>query len=765
LRLRHPEGRVWTLRFSDDATMLASASQSVVRVWEPRGGQLLHQFGDLPDMVTVLSFSRDLRYLAIGTCAGLVRIWSLEDRSEVLSFNTSHRVVHSLAFSPDGALIASSGSDSSILIWNLSTKEVVTTVKAGSSEIRSLVFSGDSSMLAAGDDGGSIIMWKVPDFSEPRRISSGHGSIRKIALSSDSRRLAAADHERVTVWEAPSGKLVAKTQGKISAIDDLVFSRDAQAVVIGTKESGVWTWEIDSGKATRILRLTERARIALAVVEKDHPVAAAAIARGIEVWDLSNRIQIAPAQEGHPDAVVSIAFGPEEGILISAGEDGTAHLWELGCGRTVHRFKGASGTLTSIALSPDGSRLACGDSTQAISVWEVRSGNLIQTLKGHQDDVAALGFSTDGTSLVSGGFDANLIVWELQGKEPLRSRVNWQGHKFSCACNSPNGVFLGSGTTTGIVQIWNAANGKVIHSFSCSATPIRAIGFDSTSDRFLAASENGQAMVWEVSIGRQIASFQLQQGRLCSAAISPDGRMVAMGSSSGAVEIWEVASGQRITRSKEHIGAVTAIAFSPDGRSVATGSADTSLVVWNVAGLCSNYGDSSALPEPLDQTWNDLGSRDPSIAFRALWRMPLCEKLTIDIVGTRILPSERVREKVESYLAGLEDDDPNVRRRALEELRAVGAEAEPQLRDALLRNAGPELAERARELIDCIEAYPIASESTLRRVRAIQLLEVLGSQQSLNLLRAISRDAPSSLEKSEARRSILRLSARKESKK
>ena len=81
-----------------------------------------------------------------------------------------------------------------------------------------------------------------------------------------------------------------------------------------------------------------------------------------------------PAEEGHSDAVNSVAFSPDGKLLASGSKDKRIGLWDISDPskpRLIKRLKGYSIVILSVAFSPDGKLLASGGSDNRVSLWDV----------------------------------------------------------------------------------------------------------------------------------------------------------------------------------------------------------------------------------------------------------------------------------------------------------------------------------------------------------------------------------------------------------
>ena len=71
-------------------------------------------------------------------------------------------------------------------------------------------------------------------------------------------------------------------------------------------------------------------------------------------------------------AVTSVAFSPDDKMLASGSDDGTASLWNVATHKqiAVLSTKG-TGAVTSVAFSPDGKILATGSDDGTARLWNV----------------------------------------------------------------------------------------------------------------------------------------------------------------------------------------------------------------------------------------------------------------------------------------------------------------------------------------------------------------------------------------------------------
>jgi hypothetical protein len=108
-------------------------------------------------------------------------------------------------------------------------------------------------------------------------------------------------------------------------------------------------------------------------------------------------------------------------------------------------------------------------------------------------------------------------------------------------------------------------------------------------------------------------------------------------------------------------------------------------------------------------------------------------------------------------LRELESDDFTTRDKAAKELEAVADRADFMLLEALAANPPPETRQRIQRILEA--AGPPSSERR-RQLRAVEVLEHIGSAEAREVLAALAKNTEESLLKREARAAIERLKGR-----
>ena len=89
--------------------------------------------------------------------------------------------------------------------------------------------------------------------------------------------------------------------------------------------------------------------------------------------------------KGHEGSVNSASFSPDGKLIVTAGTDGTARVWDTS-GKQIVELRGHSASVRSASFSPDGQRIVTASFDGTARVWDL-SGKQLVELTGHQGNV------------------------------------------------------------------------------------------------------------------------------------------------------------------------------------------------------------------------------------------------------------------------------------------------------------------------------------------------------------------------------------------
>ena len=137
----------------------------------------------------------------------------------------------------------------------------------------------------------------------------------------------------------------------------------------------------------------------------------------------------------------------------------------------------------------------------------------------------------------------------------------------------------------------------------------------------------------------------------------------------------------------------------------------------------------------------DLADADASRAFQAVRKLATIPPETIALCRENLKPAPSTNEKrLRQLLADLDSPRFAIRQRATAELEKIVDDIEPLLRKALQEVQTVEVKKRLEKILTVIGD---PSPERLRQVRALEVLELIGTPEAVRLLDELARGAPS----------------------
>ena len=332
---------VHSARFSKDATRLITASSDgSLHVWDAETGlyQLSFSLGEHTDLVSVLAFSEDSKYLAsndgfkerirvwnvenatqhailapgqddllnfvraltvssgikkvVGRdYHGTIRVWDAATAEHLSSIPTDRMLGYwPLVLSPDGKILVGRGGEkppmNMIELWQTDPGVHLFTLKGHTGAVSEYTFSPDSKILASGGEDAAIILWDIKTGNQLATLTGHTKRISALAFSADSKTLASGSGNEIRLWNAHTSNLIGILDTGLN-IQALAFSPDGKILTCGTEDGR------------------------------------------IQVWALVPTFQVQSTFTGHQGSIYVLMFSPDGKTLASGSNDGTVLLWDM----------------------------------------------------------------------------------------------------------------------------------------------------------------------------------------------------------------------------------------------------------------------------------------------------------------------------------------------------------------------------------------------------------------------------------------------------
>jgi WD40 repeat protein len=319
---------------------------------------------------------------------------------------------------------------------------------------------------------------------------------------------------------------------------------------------------------------------------------------------------------GHQGRVTAVAFSTDGRRLVTAGNDGTARVWDATTGRALLCLRVHRSQITSVAFARDGQWLVTGSTDGMARVWDAISGQELRKFQNQgTGPLWAVAVTPDGKRVVTGSEEgtprildaaSGQILLTLQGPTPLprfaASLVgwlrSWQGPLLAASVLYPgrtghtgrvwsiavsrDGQRLITGSGDATARIWDAATGRLLLPPLQHGAEVTAVAI-STNGQMMATACGlaGEVTLWDAVSGRELQKSSGHTGRVWSVVITPDGQRIVTAGEDGLVKIWDAASGQELQKLPADLGRVPSISVSSDGQRLVTGSWNKPAKLWN----------------------------------------------------------------------------------------------------------------------------------------------------------------------------------------
>ncbi|MDR3692837.1 MAG: hypothetical protein P4L46_25885 [Fimbriimonas sp.] len=552
------------LAVSPNGSVIAVGGGSSIQILDAVTGSVVRCIPTVANQgVYCLAFSPDGKMIADGCLSvdpannlnnGVIEVWTVSDAQPVATLKSvPHQWIWGVAFSPDGKSLADVGEidgatySSFVEIWDIASANLAANFNSRAQNLYSVAFSPDGTLLldggrtmnASNQYVGVLETWNVASKSSAQQFATTAAlGVYSAAFSPDGRSIVSGGQGTgsttgvLELWDTPSGALLKSLPTGIS----------------GTSNSGIWSVAFSPDGTT--------------IVDGGNTLPGT-YKGSIELWNAASGTRLTTLPTVADRQVGGVGFSKDGGTLYDCGQanpsGSVVEGWNIGTyglkfGGALTQFVDALG----IAFSPDGQTLAVAGGTYdsilghyiggAVDLRDAHTGASIASLKSAATRLISVAMSPDNTTLACGG------------------------------------VFTdSSGTSTGVLEIWNTSTQTRIATLATAATNVLALAFSPDGNTLAVGGGDptfflGTVELWSLQTGKRIASLPTTNNKWVNTlAFTPDGGALVeggygyntgTGKSPRLIEMWDVASGTLTRSLSTNADTVTALAISSDGSSM-----------------------------------------------------------------------------------------------------------------------------------------------------------------------------------------------------
>lgn len=335
--LNEPWGEIESVAFNLDGTLLASATKSRVRLWDPVTGDVVHTFEG---------------YTAGDSYFG----------GELLA----------VAYSPDGTTLAGGGADSTISLWDATTGQLQNVLYEHVAGISSLAYSPDGTLLASGSFDHTIRLWDTKT-GETLRIllKDAESMVTDVAFDPSGTLLAAATYSPcVLLWDVRTGALLHEFDGHTGLISSVKFSPDGTILASSSLDRTIRLWDMNTYASLAVLNGHNEIVTDVAFNSAEDRLASTSPDGMVRLWSVPEGIPISAISTDNT-RWQTVAFSQDGSVIIAGAAWGLLQLWTSGTGAQVATLDISTEAIRDIAVSPQGDTIATADAGGLIRLWGI----------------------------------------------------------------------------------------------------------------------------------------------------------------------------------------------------------------------------------------------------------------------------------------------------------------------------------------------------------------------------------------------------------
>lgn len=402
---------------------LGSISSNVVAVADVKSGAIVSTLSGHREPVDTSRFRADGKRL-LTTSGGVARLWRIRCGTALRGHQGP---VICARYSPDGASIATASgglyeqigllrADGTARLWDATRMQPAQVLDHRTSgprhrqRVHNVCFSRAGKLVATAAD-EKVRLWDAATGVLVAEFSSENETFQRLAFSPDDRFLSACGTGPNRVYDVAARKFlyqIAALDGYYAGPGEFDHSSRFLVAPVGT---GAIVCRANSGQVVRTLRATGDALFARFSSDGQRIVTAGI--RHLCIWD-AERGQLLHNLGNQEDIVTLLRINHSGTKFVTCHSDGSARLWDLATATLKSRLAEHAAEVLDANFSPDDRFVVTGSADGSARVWDAETCRELTVLVGHHRAVNCVEFRPDGKAILTASSDGTGRVHEFR---------------------------------------------------------------------------------------------------------------------------------------------------------------------------------------------------------------------------------------------------------------------------------------------------------------------------------------------------------------
>jgi len=288
-------------------------------------------------------------------------------------------------------------------------------------------------------------------------------------------------------------------------------------------------------------------------------------------------------KNAHTDAIWCTAWSSTN-LLLTAGSDETLKVWNPSkMDAPVHQFTNHELSTLSVDVSLDGQTGVTASMDGMIRVYDIAAGAHRKLIDPGPKGTWGVAYhpSPGSTSFASGTKTGAATLFDISGQR--QQEYETKDGKFCMSLAfSRDGSMLALGDHSGLVFLFNAKTGQLVHTVNCHARPVRAVTFSRDGKQVICGSDDNHISITDVVGNQQIAYFSAHSSWVLSLAMSPSVDQLASSSVDKKVKLWDLRTRESLHCFDAHTDQAWAVRYNTDGTRLVSVGDDATINFYDI---------------------------------------------------------------------------------------------------------------------------------------------------------------------------------------